>query len=102
MPEVITKQIYSLDEIKQKALPLFKRYDVVRAAIFGSYATGDQTEESDIDFLIEFTGRKSLLDLGGLKLNLEEAFCKSVDVITFDSIDPHIRDGVIKEKITIL
>jgi predicted nucleotidyltransferase len=83
-------------------LPLLKQYDVIRASIFGSYAIGQPNAESDIDFLIEFTGRKSLLDLGGLKMDLEEILEKNVDVLTFDSIHTYVQDGILREQISIL
>lgn len=55
---------------------------VKRAAIFGSFARGDATEESDIDLLIEFKGKeKSLLDLAALKIKLEESLGRNVDLL---------------------
>ncbi|MBU7048271.1 MAG: nucleotidyltransferase domain-containing protein [Theionarchaea archaeon] len=44
---------------------------------------GEATEDSDIDLLVEFEGEKSLLDLAGLKIELEEILGKKVDVLTF-------------------
>ena len=53
---------YELDEIRQKAIPIAKRYGVRRLGLFGSYARGKQTESSDLDFLISKGRIRGLLD----------------------------------------
>ncbi len=53
----------TIDQIKERIIPLLKEAGVLRASLFGSYVRGEQTEESDIDILIEFPEGKSLLDL---------------------------------------
>ncbi|MCW3138530.1 MAG: nucleotidyltransferase domain-containing protein [Methanophagales archaeon] len=55
-----------IEEIMEKILPVIKRYDVIRAAIFGSFARGEMKESSDMDILVKFEVEKSLLDLAGL------------------------------------
>ena len=76
---------------------------VKRAALFGSYARGDATEDSDIDLLIEFKGkRKSLLDLAALKIQLEESLGRNVDLITYNSLHPLLRDHILSEQVIIL
>ena len=44
--------MYSIDEIKEIVKPILKKYDVRKAYIFGSYARGEATEESDVDIMI--------------------------------------------------
>ena len=51
-----------IEEIGEKILPVLKRYDVIRAAIFGSFARGEMEESSDMDILVEFGAEKSLLE----------------------------------------
>jgi uncharacterized protein with HEPN domain/predicted nucleotidyltransferase len=58
---------------REKALDILQKNGIKRAAFFGSIVRGEMTDESDIDILVEFEGRKSLLDLAGLKLDLEDA-----------------------------
>jgi hypothetical protein len=91
-----------VEEIKRKAAPVLRRYDVARAAIFGSMARGDGTQDSDIDLLVEFKGRKSLLDLAGLKLELEELLGRQVDVVTYASLHPLLRNRILAEQRAIL
>ena len=89
-------------EIQKLALPVLKKYDVKKASIFGSYVRGEDTKKSDVDMMIEFSGRKSLLDLVGLKLDLEDKIDKKFDISTFKAINHLIRDQVFKEQVAIL
>ena len=91
-----------IEGIRNKILPILRRYDVVRAAIFGSFIRGEMTEYSDIDILVEFKGEKSLLDLAGLKIELEELLGKKVDVLTYNSLHPLLKDKILSEQEIIL
>ena len=48
----------NIEEIKKKVLPVVKRYEVQKAAIFGSFVRGEQREDSDIDILVKFKDRE--------------------------------------------
>jgi hypothetical protein len=89
-------------KIRRKMLPILRRYDVARASIFGSLARGENTECSDIDLLVEFKGQKSLLDLAGLKIALEKALKTKVDVLTYNSLHPLLKDKILSEQKVIL
>ena len=91
-----------IEEIKNKIIPILESYEVKRAAIFGSYVKGEQTKDSDIDILVEFKGEKSLLDLAGLKIQLEETLGKRVDVLTYNSLHPLLKDKILQEQKVIL
>lgn len=91
-----------VDKIKRIALKVLLKNGVKKAAIFGSVARGESKKNSDIDLLIEFKGRKSLLDLIGLELELEKLLKKKVEVITYNSIHPLIRDRILAEQKVIL
>jgi predicted nucleotidyltransferase len=91
-----------LKELKDEIAHVLKRHDVQRAAFFGSFATGEAKEHSDVDILIEFTGTKSLLDLVALKIEIEEALQRKVDVLTYDSLAPAIRERVLREQVAII
>jgi len=92
----------NLGKLKKQILPTLKSHDVVRAAIFGSYARGEENLKSDIDMMVEFSGKKSLLDLVGLQQDLEEEIGIKFDVSTFKAIHPLIKDRVYREQIVIL
>jgi len=91
-----------IEIIKLKALPLLKKYDVVKAGIFGSYARGDYKKNSDIDMLIEFKGEKSLFDLIDLETELKKLLKKKVDLITYNSINHLLRERILNEEVRIL
>lgn len=89
-------------EIKDKIINALRRNDVKRASLFGSVVRGELTDESDIDILVEFRGRKSLLDLVGLKLELEEVLNRKVDVLTYNSLHPLLKERILHEQEVIL
>jgi uncharacterized protein len=87
----------NIEQIKKKAVPILRRHKVTRAGIFGSWARGDASEVSDIDFLIDFDG--SLLAKAALKLELEKQLNLQVDLINYRSIYHRIRENVLAEEI---
>lgn len=101
--------IYTLDEIKARVTPIVQKYGIPALYLFGSYARGEATEESDLDFLVDTTGTslKSLLSLGELYCELEEAFQKKIDLITVRAVmqnvqtesDRVFRNTVMRERV---
>jgi len=87
---------------REKALEILQKNGIKRAAFFGSIVRGEMTDESDIDILIESEGRKSLLDLAGLKLDLEDALKRRVDLLTYRSLHPMLKDRILAEQVPIL
>lgn len=87
---------------KQKLVRILKNNNVAKAGLFGSQAKGTAKKNSDVDLLISFRGSKSLLDLIGLKQELEDSFKKKFDVITYKSIHPLLRDSILKEEVKII
>ncbi|MBK5190486.1 MAG: nucleotidyltransferase family protein [Methanosarcinales archaeon] len=91
-----------LEELKKTLIDVLRKHDVKKAALFGSIVRGEATEESDIDLLVEFEGRKSLLDLAGLKLDLQEIVRRNVDVLTYKSLHPLLKERILREQEVIL
>lgn len=93
-----------MNEIEEKnvIIEILKKHEVKRASLFGSVITGKATEESDIDLLVEFEGKKTLLDLAGLKIELEKVLGKKVDVLTYKSLHPLLKERILKEQEAIL
>ena len=92
----------NVEEIKKKIIPILKRHGVTRAGLFGSVVRGEETKESDIDVLVEIESRMSLLDFVGLKLELEDALEKRVDLGEYSTIKPIIREQILSEEVAIL
>ncbi len=89
-------------EIREKIIGVLRKHGVKRASLFGSIVRGELSDESDIDILIEFEGRKSLLDLAGLKIELEDMMKRGVDVITYNSLHPLLKERILREQEAIL
>lgn len=85
-------------EIRSIIIPILKKYDIIKASLFGSIVRGEATEKSDIDILVEFKEGRTLLDLVGLKLELEDIFKKKVDVLTYNSINPRLKKYILKDQ----
>ncbi|MGB9593407.1 MAG: nucleotidyltransferase family protein [Anaerolineae bacterium] len=75
-----------------------RRNDVARLAVFGSVARGEFTDESDVDLLVEFSKRKSLLALVALERQLSEAIGRKVDLLTEAAISPYLRDRIKRDQ----
>jgi predicted nucleotidyltransferase len=91
-----------MQPVREKIIDILRRNDVRRASFFGSIVRGEMTDQSDVDLLIEFEGRKSLLDLSGLKIELEDALGRKVDVVTYRSLHPLLRERILAEQVPIL
>ena len=88
--------------VRRQVVPILKQHDIKRAALFGSFARGEQTRKSDLDVLVEFRGSKSLLDLVALKLALEDKTGRKVDVLTYRALHPALRGRVLSEQVVLL
>lgn len=74
--------VLTIEEIKEKIRPICEKYRVVKLFLFGSYARGEATAESDVDFYAEMPAGTGLIRLCGFRLDLVEILQKEVDVIT--------------------
>ncbi len=88
-------------EIQQTILPILQKHHVIKAGIFGSFAKAEATEESDVDILVELGKEISLLDFVGIKLELEDALQRDVDLVEYQSIKPALREQILSEEIRI-
>lgn len=84
--------------IKNKILPILKRQGFLKAAIFGSFARGEMTKNSDVDFLMKIKKNKTFFDLIKLKLELEDKLGRKVDIVEYDAINPIIKKEVLREQ----
>ena len=91
-----------IKKLGNKIVPVLRRYEVVRAALFGSCVRDELREDSDIDVLVEIKKDISLLDFVGLKLEIEEALGRKVDLIEYNTIKPLLRERILKEQVVIL
>ena len=86
-------------EIEKKIKPVLQKHKATRAGIFGSYARGDYKKKSDVDILVELDKNLSLDDVIGIKIELEKALKKKVDLVEYEIIRPELREIILKEEI---
>ena len=86
-----------MDEIINKLVSILKKHGVRRIEVFGSYARGEAKPGSDLDVIVEFEKRKSLLELVGIEQELEDALGIKVDLLTRASISPYLIERIEKE-----
>lgn len=91
-----------LEEIKFKVLPVLKQADIKRAGLFGSFVRGEQKSTSDIDILVDLPNNATLIDLDGLKLDLEKVLKKKVDVVEYAGLKPRIKDSILQQQVPLL
>ncbi len=77
-----------------KLIEICRQNDVSRVGVFGSMARGEASDQSDIDLLVEFSKRKSLLALVALERRISAALGRKVDLLTEAAISPYLRDRI--------
>jgi predicted nucleotidyltransferase len=84
---------------RRDILQIAAQYGVHSIRVFGSVARGEAEAASDVDFLVELAPGGSVLDLGGLLMELQELLGCEVDVVTEKGLRPRIRERVLKEAV---
>ncbi len=87
----------SLEGMRSTILRVAARYGATNVRVFGSFARGEQGKKSDVDLLVTLPRRASLLVVAGIKVDLEDALHRKVDVLTDDSIKPLLRERILAE-----
>lgn len=78
-------------------LHIASRHGARNVRIFGSVARNEADRDSDIDFLVDMEPGRSLFDMGGLLIDLQELLHCKVDVVTEKGLHERIRNSVLKE-----
>ncbi len=84
---------------REEILALARQWGAHDVRVFGSVARGDTGPQRDADFLVHFEPDRSLLDHGGLLMDLQELLGCEVDVVSDDGMRPRFRDRVLKEAV---
>ena len=91
-----------VEEMRQEILPILERYEATMAWLFGCCVRGEMREDSDIDILVDIGRNISLFDFVGLKIEIEEALGRKVDLAEYDTVKPLLRDRILDEQVVIL
>ena len=81
----------------EKLIEICRENDVTKIGIFGSMARGEAGVSSDIDVLVEFSKRKSLLTFVALQRVISTAIGRQVDLQTEAALSPYLRERILNE-----
>ena len=107
----VMTMVYTIEQLKECIIPIAIKYGLSAVYLFGSYARGKATEDSDVDILVDKTGTTicSLFAMGGLYNDLSEAIGKPIDLVTTGALEeestiartPWFVNNLNKEKVKI-
>ena len=100
----VTNQEKSMETLAfdaAKLIEICRNNDVAMIGVFGSMARGEANDQSDIDLLVRFSNRKSLLALVKLERELSAVLGRGVEVLTEPSISPYLRE-IIQQELKVL
>jgi hypothetical protein len=95
-------QTVEFTTVGKQVANVLKRYSIARAAIFGSFARGDENKHSDIDILIESSQPISLFQLLRMEEELQWITKRKIDIVEYAAIKKSIRKNILKDAISIL
>ena len=90
-----------LQKTKAQIVPIIKKYNISRVALFGSIITEKMTNESDIDLLVDMPNDSSLFDLLRVKVDLEKQLGRRVDLVQYKAIKLRLKDEILSHQISV-
>ena len=93
------KSLAEVRNLRREILDAADRYGALNVRIFGSVARGEQVQNSDLDVLVDFEPGRSLLDLSGFGLALEDLLGCKVDVVVEGGVDPEIEPFILHDAV---
>jgi uncharacterized protein len=93
--------VQSLKVKREEILQIAEKHGARTVRIFGAVARGEADAASDLDLLVEMEPGRSLLDLGGLLMELQDLLGCRVDVVTEKGLRERIRDRVLREAVAL-
>ncbi len=86
-----------IEQHREDILRLAYAHKITSVYLFGSWARGDDTAESDVDFLVKPGVGAGGFDLGGFLMDVQDLLHRKIDVVTERSLHPLIRERVMQE-----
>lgn len=93
--------IYTIDDLRTIVGSVAQQYGIKKVALFGSYSTGEQTPDSDVDLLIDKGDLKGLFMFNSFVNSLSERLGKNVDVITYPSLERSLIKNSVKNEVVL-
>lgn len=89
----MSNKIYTVQEIQKILHPIFEKWALNKAWLYGSYARGKANMHSDIDLRIEGGRMKGIFGFGSFRNDMENALQKPIDIITNDGVANSMHKG---------
>ncbi len=99
--EKILYILMTIQDVKNKSIPIFQQYGISYAGIFGSFARGEETNKSDIDFIVKLGKPMGMFKYMKFIDKLESSLKRKVDIVTEGSINKYIKPHIISDIKTI-
>ncbi|MDU9048854.1 MAG: nucleotidyltransferase family protein [Candidatus Electrothrix sp. Rat3] len=93
------KELERIQRQKKNILAIAQQHGIVRLRIFGSVIRGEETPQSDIDLLVELEPGRSMLDIGGALIRLQELLGRKVDIVTERGLHWYLKEKIMQEAI---
>lgn len=90
-----------IQKAREQIMPIIKKYNISKAALFGSIVTGKMRDDSDIDLLVDMPQNSSLFDLLRVKIALEEKLGRRVDIIQYKAIKLRLKDEILSRQVSV-
>lgn len=90
---------YTIDELRSIISPIAAEHGVKSVSLFGSYSKGNASADSDIDLKIEKGQLRTMFQICGFRLAVEDALKLPVDLITSESSDTDFLDMIAKDEV---
>lgn len=90
-----------LRQVRIKTEPIFRKYGILRAGVFGSFARNEDAKKSDIDFLVKYPDGITLFGISGLQIDLEKKLGKPVDLAQEGYVKKRIEPYIEKDLVQI-
>ena len=90
-------QCQTIQQNRQAILNIARAHGLINVRIFGSVARGEDTPNSAVDFLVDLETGRSLLDIGGALIQLEQLLQRKVDIVTERGLHWYLREKILKE-----
>ena len=93
--------VYTTNEIADKVRPIAEAYGIDKVYLFGSYARGEATKNSDVDLRVDKGNLRGMFALGALYSDLEDSLGNDLDLLTTGSLDQRFLDQIAGEEIVL-
>jgi uncharacterized protein len=98
---VTLETLAELRSRREEILAVARARGATRVRVFGSVALGDDSATSDVDFLVDLEPTRTLLDLGGLVMDLRDLLQRDVAVVTEQGLRPRVAARVVADAVVL-